>query len=153
MKTHEQFVKALKLSRESVWTVGEWLTQMGYNARILPSTISPNHEERHDHVDMGDIEITQRIEVKHSTLEFNSLKSFPYDRVIIDETYKIQKYKLTTLYGYVLLNKDKSGALLISANTKEHWFTKAMFDKLENEDRRFTCCPTKHVKYIEFNDD
>ena len=152
MKTHDEFEKALLLSRESVSIVCNWLDDIGFNAKILPSTIAPSYEERHKHIDMGDIEINQRVEVKHlPNVQFNSIADFPFKNAIVDEKYKLDKYKPATLYGYVCVNKDMTGAILIPTKTKKYWFNEIKFDKKENMKRTFTVCPVEHVKYINFN--
>lgn len=146
VKEYTKFIDALSESRSCAWLAAEWLMGIGYDVKILPGTTTPNEEERFQHVDLGDIEIAQRIEVKYwPDIDFSSLGDVPYDNIIVDEAYKIDKFNIATLYGYLILNASKTACLLISARTKEHWFRKEVFDRKENSKRTFMFCPKEKV--------
>lgn len=150
-KTHEQFVSALETSRDAVWFVAESLHAQGWNVRILPATVAKKGESRAKHMDQGDLEIIKRLEVKHRPdMDFNSLEEFKFDSVIVDEPYKIEKYAEGTLFGYIVLNKNKTGGMFIHPNTRKHWVIEPRFDSKEGKDKDFMLCPKKFAKFITF---
>ena len=148
VKEYTKFIDALSESRNCAWLAAEWLTGNGYDIKILPGTTTPNEAERFSHVDHGDLEIIQRIEVKYwPDIDFESLASVPYKDIIVDEAYKIDKFKPASLYGYIIINASKSGCLLISARTREFWFKKEVFDKKEGSRREFVFCPKGRTSF------
>jgi hypothetical protein len=149
LKPREEFLTLLENSKVVVWRVAEWLTGKGANVRLIPSTISPNEAVRFEHADMGDIEIVMRCEVKHRpTLDFMSMDDFPYPDIIIDETYKIEKFPKATLYGYVIVNSSMTAAITIPRETRKHWFEAEKFDKRDKVMKKFTFCPKKYLKVV-----
>jgi hypothetical protein len=116
MKKRREFISNLEHSYAPVWTVGGYLASKGYTARILPPQVTPDTESRFEYQDQGDIEITQRIEVKQwVNNDFKSLDDVKYQNIIVDEKYKIERYPLATLHGYMILNASKTAAITISA--------------------------------------
>lgn len=119
-KPYDSFIKSLDESRRAAWDVAEWLTGKGMNIKILPATTTESEADRFNHVDTGDLEIIQRIEVKvWPKIDFTSPESVPYKDVIVDEAYKIQKYAPGTLYGYFILNESKTMCMWISSATRK----------------------------------
>ena len=147
-KEYSTFIESLEESRACAWFVAEWLLGGGFDVKILPSSTTPNEEERFSHVDHGDLEITQRIEVKHwPEVDFDSMENVPYDHVIVDEAYKLEKYRNATLYGYIILNASKTGCMLISARDRAGWFKKEVYDRKEKANRTFMFCPKNLIRY------
>ena len=147
-KTHENFKSALLDSREPVVSVAEWLVTQGHDVKILENTVSPTLEERFEHMDDGDIEVRLRVEVKgRGSLDFDSVASFPFPTVIVDEAYKIAKVHPKKLFGYAIVNKTKTGLLWIPASTKKHWVTTTKRDSKEGMDKKFVECPKEYTTY------
>ena len=150
MKGDKEFVRLLNNSNDVVRMVASKLYKDGYNVRILPSLISPDAESRWDYVDDGDMEIIQRIEVKYKPeIDFKSIDDFPYEDIIIDEAYKVDKKYTSTLFTYIIVNKSKTGYLIIPIWTKQHWFKETKFDRREKENREFYLINKKYVRYME----
>lgn len=84
-------------------------------------------------------------------MDFKSLGDVPYKNIIVDEAYKLLKYPRATLYGYVIVNSSCTGALLISRNTRGHWFDCEMIDGREGNRRTYTVCPRDFVDYVELS--
>lgn len=148
-KTHSQFAAALHDSHDIVWAVAEFLTEKGNTVKILPGTLAPSKEENKDHVDLGDIEIIRRIEVKRRPgIDFDSVASFPYPTVIVDEEYKINKFHPKTLYGYAVVNKSKTGMLWIPASTRKRWTSEVKPDDSEDRECTFVVCPKELTIYV-----
>lgn len=145
----ESFLKLLDASRQSTWDVAAWLKSRGHNVRIVPSLVRPDSSVRFQFSDEGDIEITQRIEVKHKyKMDFNSIDEWPYDPVIIDEAYKFDKTPITTLHSFIILNMKKTGFLYIPESTHRHWFREARFDSRHGKELEFMMVAKEHVQYV-----
>lgn len=147
-KEYSKFIEMLTESRLCAWHVAEWLTRLGFVVKILPATTTPDEGGRFDHVDFGDLEIIKRVEVKYwPEIDFHAIEDVPYNDIIVDEAYKIDKFPKQTLYGYVILNKSKNGCMLIANETRPFWFKKEVFDKKENALRTFYFCPKGKIHY------
>ena len=146
VKPQAEFRQNLKKSQEYVAVVNNWLRGYGFNSNILPYTVCKDVSERWEHTDSGDIEIRQRVEVKHRPkMDFKSLDDLPYPSIIIDEAYKIDKHNINTLYAYFIVNSSKTRAMVILPRTKKHWFKKKWTDVAEKIEREFYFCPKEHL--------
>jgi hypothetical protein len=154
MKTQEDFVRNLEISQEAVELVVDWLAGYGYDVTLLPHTVAPTKEERFQHMDQGDIMIRQRVEIKHRVdIDFQSVKDFPFDTIIVDEKYKIDKRSINTLHAYVIVNKSKTGCLVIPKNTYPNWIVEERFDSKEGAPRVFYLCPKSFAIFKRFPND
>jgi len=141
MKTDSQFIAALSESQAHVAGVAAWLQGVGCDVLIRPTLIRPDFESRNEYIDGGDIEIRQRIEVKHRSIEFTSREDYPYPTVIVDEQFKIDRIPRARLWGYVILNESGTHACCIRSATKEQWSTVRRFDRKDGQERAFYVCP------------
>lgn len=149
VKEYHEFISALKESRLVAWKVAEWLTTRGHDIRILPATTTLSESQRFEHVDSGDLEIIQRIEIKQWPLiDFKSKEDIKYPNIIIDEAYKIEKYNIINLYAYIVVNSSKTACLVFMSSTYKHWFKKAKFDSKEKEEREFYFCPIEYASFF-----
>lgn len=140
-------------SEDVVDLICRWLNRKGFDAKKIPATKTPDYKHRMQHTDDGDIAALikgkqQRVEVKGSSKRFDSIESYPYPTVIIDEAYKVTKEHTLPLYGYVIVNKQRTGFLAIPFTTKEHWYTSDKFDSIMQQKRKFMICNKKHVAYV-----
>ena len=119
---------------------------------IMPFTKAATYADRMNHVDDGDIKTLVegaiwRVEVKGSGTAFTSIASFKYPTIIIDEEYKINKQHEFPLWGYAIVNKQRSGLFWIPATTKEHWKSETRFDSKMQKERTFVESPKHCVEY------
>lgn len=148
MKDHKKFKELLEKSKESVWLIASHYTRLGHNVRILPTIVAPTKEQRWDYVDDGDIEIIFRIEIKNwNHIDFSSVDDIPYDDIIVDEAYKIEKEHSSKLFAYHIVNASQTGYLFIPASTKDKWFKGERFDRIENRLAEFYLIPKEYVSY------
>lgn len=141
MKTDDEFKDALAKSHESVALVLTFLLGKGGHVEVKPSTVRPDFESRMEYMDDGDIEIRQRIEVKHKkSLDFTCWKDYPYDTVIVDEQYKVDKLKPLDLWGYVMLNKASTHVVVAFGNTMNLWGLLKVWDKPDKQYRTYYVC-------------
>lgn len=120
----------------------------GHCVTIKPTRLRATAEQRWQCTDEGDLEIRQRIEVKHwPTIDFHSIEELPYRNVIVDEVYKVDKRHVLPLAAYVIVNASMTGYLLVPNSSRPHWFKKRMHDRREGAEREFYLCPRGRVFY------
>ena len=141
MKTDLEFASELDKSSKYVSIVASWMAKENCDVVIKPVVFRPDFESRNAFADSGDIEIRQRVEVKHRMLSFTSCEDYPYATVIVDEQYKIDRIPKGKLWGYVIVDNDCSHACCIKPSTFDSWITKEMFDKKDRQNRTFYVCP------------
>lgn len=80
---HQLFLKHLDESAPAVWQVAQWLFSQGSVARVNPTRRAKNAAEWREFTDNGDIEISHRVEVKHSSTDFTGRHDWPYPRFMV----------------------------------------------------------------------
>jgi hypothetical protein len=146
VKPTDEFRGLMANAREVAFVVATELGKRGHRVRVVPNTVSPNVEERWSHTDEGDLEITQRVEVKHwPKIDFKSRDEVPYTDIIVDEAYKIDKKHQTPFYAYIIVNASMTGGLLIPIWSKAFWFKSTRHDRREGQSREFYLCPRKQT--------
>lgn len=141
MKTEEQFAGALLLSQGCVAAVASWMQRHKCDVMIRPTTIRPDFDSRNEFADCGDIEIRQRVEVKQRSIEFTCVNDYPYDTVIVDERFKVDRIEKARLWGYLIVSKSGTYVCCIKSDTKQHWEIKEKFDQKDSQRREFYVCP------------
>jgi hypothetical protein len=141
MKTHNEFVTALNESLCSVSLIASYLAKQGCQVLIKPTLVTPDKASRHQFVDDGDLEIRQRIEVKHRAVDFTSVDDYPYSSIIVDEDFKINRIPKGQLWGYVVVNRDATHVCFIKGDTRKQWSVEEKYDHKERENRKFYTCP------------
>lgn len=150
MIDEELFSQLWALSRENQYLVAGALAKQGYFVRIIPSLLRPTVEEWREYVDDGDLELTQRIELKHRRdIDFHSVEDYPFPTVIVDEVRKADLKHRVTLFGYMILNASLTGYLFIPRSTRAEWILEELTDSHDDTPRRkkYYLCPRELVKY------
>ena len=147
MKTDQEFISALNDSEKSVSKVASWLSKGGADVMIKPTVIRPNVESRKEYLDNGDIEIRQRIEIKHRNLNFTNVSDYPFDTVIVDEVHKFDRIIKAQLWGYVILNKMQTHCCVIKLTTHSEWKKKSRYDKKDKQSCEYYFCPREHCVF------
>lgn len=149
VKPTEEFTQLLRNARDVSFIVADNLTRRGHRVRILPSSWSNTIGQPGQYVDDGDLEITQRVEVKHwPHIDFQSREQVPYPNIIVDEVYKIEKRHEVPLYAYIIVNASMTGYLLIPIWTQQSWFKQARHDRREGHHREFYFCPRELTHFL-----
>jgi hypothetical protein len=141
MKTQAQFIQALQESQTYVNAVASWMAMHDCDVVIKPTLIAPSTEVRHEYIDSGDIEIRQRVEVKHISIGFTCAEDFPYPTIIVDEVHKVDRIPRGQLWGYVIVNEAGTHVCCLRADTKGRWTIQRRHDKKEGAERAFYVCP------------
>lgn len=148
--TRQEFVDLMLESRKVTWLVASKLLSLGEHVRLVPNIIAPDEKSRWDYVDDGDIEISHRIEIKHwPNIDFKSVDDIPYQEIIIDEAYKIEKVHRLKLYAYIIVNSSMTGGIIISALTKKNWRKVTKFDTREKRQMDCYVIDKKNVLYMD----
>lgn len=110
---------------------------------IKPTLEAPSTELRHEYIDSGDIEIRQRVEVKHRSIGFTCAKDYPFPTIIVDEVHKVDRIPKGQLWGYVIVNEAGTHVCCLRANTQGRWTIQRKHDKKQGAERAFYVCPVK----------
>jgi hypothetical protein len=157
MKDDDTFFAGLNKSREVAELVCQWLKRKGYDVTHPPQKTRPRNvpiEERWRYTDDGDLEIKlngeiKRIEVKYRPeMAFRSGNDIPYHEIIVDEQYKIDGAHTYPLLAYIIVDKTKRCAMMITEKTKDYWYASTKFDRKEQEERTFCMCPKEHCLFF-----
>lgn len=119
MKADADFLRDLEASHAVSMRVAMYLQAVGHNVRLFVPTVRKTAEERWEHTDSGDIEITKSIEVKQRGFDFHDAASYPYPTIYLGEVYKVDKI-WRDLYDFVLTNSSITHAACVDARTKKH---------------------------------
>jgi len=137
MKSDAEFVRAYLRSVSPVFRVACYLNKLNYRPRILPFEIRPESSQREAYADAGDIEVTKIIEVKRRELDFTCADDYPFETVIVDETYKVKRRELDSrLDGYMIVCRDESHACVVPIATRSQWTTEKLADSTHGGELR-----------------
>lgn len=137
------FTDRLRASHPYVQVVAAWLASKGYDGIDVPEQkVRETAAERWKFVDGGDILVTMRVEVKHRPgLHFDSVDSFPFSTVIVDEVYKVDGRNNHNLLGYATVNADATGLIFVPGKSRKHWKQRTVLDTKKGESRTNYECP------------
>lgn len=141
MKSDACFVGALEQSKSCVAAVAAWMAKHNCDVLIRPTVVRPDFESRNDYADHGDIEIRQRVEVKHRSIDFTSVDDYPYPTVIVDEKYKVDRIPRSKLWGYLIVNRQGTHVCCVKPDTQAQWLVESKHDNKDGQRREFYVCP------------
>ena len=148
-QNHTKFLKHLKESKPAVWAIAQWLSERGYPVKVNPSPIADEHKNWKSYVDNGDIEITQRVEIKEISQTFTSAKDWPIkDKFIVCAKHSFDR-ATPKPFAYIILSKDRNHAAIVMGSTYEYWYIEKRQDsRYENVSQEFYFCPLEHIKFV-----
>lgn len=141
MKSYKEFVEAWEASQPYIEAVFQWLRSLGYDVTKKHQELTPDYGSRWEHTDDGDLEIVRIAEVKSMRFNFDSLKSYPYDDVIVNESYKIDTREKNQLDSHFICSNDMSCMLVVPPTTRRHWFKDVKYDRAVKEHREYYFVP------------
>ena len=148
-KSDAAFIEDWNKSHTYVWVVGQWLCGRGYDVSIKPSILRPEFTTRNKYIDDGDLEIRQRIEVKHRpSLAFTCARDYPYPTVFLDEAYKVDRRPPQSLFAYIILNAECSACCVILNSTRQYWVKETIFDKAQGRECENYACPVGRCRFF-----
>lgn len=152
MKSDQSFIRSLLESQGAASSVASWLQGCGFDVMMRPASVRPSFEERVDYADSGDLEVRMRIEVKHRGIHFTCADDYPYDTVIVDECFKVERIDKNRLWGYVIINAAGTHACRIPAAAVFGGTVVKMFDKKDGQDREFVVCPKAKCRFYKMGE-
>jgi len=145
--TDPTFVRDLLDSQEAVWLVARWLSRRGNNVTVRAIHVRPTVETLAEYGDAGDLEIVNRIEVKHRRLPFTSAADYPYRTVTVDVAHAWDRAHPKP-FAYVILNQSRTVAALVLRTTARQWERVTKHDHAKHRDRTFYECPVDLVRFL-----
>jgi len=148
-RDHSRFVDHLNQSRHGVWLIADWLNRKGMDVTVTASSVSKGYEDRMDHVDSGDLYISQRVEVKSLSAEFTCKEEWPFGKELIVCAKHSYDNATPKPYMYVLLSKAKTHAIIVMGRDSKKWTVKRYKDKrYENMEQDFYISSVDDVQFI-----
>src|SRR5262245_3268698 len=131
---HEQFKERLARSEKAVGMVGRWFRSHGHWVQYPPRSVARTYQERHDHIDCGDLFVRRQIsepwlkmDVKQYGKDFTCREDWPYPggaqgHLLICSTASFDRADPKP-YAYYILNTSGTHAAIVNVGeTREHWY-------------------------------
>ena len=145
-KNDPGFVQDLIDSQESVLLAAKWLLNRGFRVTVNPTKIRPSVDKMSEYSDGGDLEISERVEVKARSISFTCKEDFPFPTIIVDVAHAWDKASPKPAL-YLLFNKDKTHIAIVKRSTSSKWVKSEKADKLKGRSRSFYECPISLVEF------
>ena len=149
MKSDDRFVSDLQQSRTRVERFAAMCRRAGADLWVYPSDVRPKASEREAYADGGDLMLQTRIEHKVRDIDFYDANDFPYDTMIVDEVYKVERIKARP-FRYVIENRDGTRLAVVRSVTKPKWTIKKRFDPQQGRECEFYEINKRFVAFCDF---
>ena len=148
MKPDREFLRDFNESQRWVERAAKWLETFGYVVEIKPYSLRPTSDLRRDFMDSGDLDVDgKRVEVKRRPdIDFTDASTFPYDTILVDEAYKIDR-KAQERLGYVIFNSTGSHACIVLEKSKRYWKKTKKWDKKQRRVCEYYECPVNKCRF------
>jgi hypothetical protein len=146
---HAIFGKALNASDPAVWSIAQWLwKERETNVTINARSLAPTREEWKEHVDCGDLQVSQKVEVKQRSFDFTGPQDFKgYSDVIVCAKHSFDN-AVPKPYAYCFVDKSGRNAAMILADSRPAWTVRLVID---NRYRNYAQpCYHAPMKYVTF---
>ena len=147
-RNHKTFLEAANKCSPAILLVAEHLWSKGYPTRlnVFPTTDRENRSESYH--DNGDLEISQRIEVKRLSYDFTCKEDWPFpDFLIVDAIHFDRARPVPVAYWSV--NPQGTYAAIVRVSTKDKWFIKDHGDRrYEDYKQSSYACKLDIVQFI-----
>lgn len=151
-KSYQQFTEDLEASRDAVLAVAKHIQSSGRDVVLPVHAVTPCENERFNYQDQCDLKVAMPHQIKQSSRSFQSVEEFGFPMVTVDERYKIEKQEGAPPYAYWIVNKDRTGAIVILWSTKDQWDTYTSNDATQGGRAcDFMRCPARYCQFIPFD--
>jgi hypothetical protein len=151
MKPDADFLDDLKESRGRVSRFAAICKSQGVKVLLYPEVVRPDAAVRSEYADDGDLLVMLRVEHKGRGLRFNNAADFPFDTVLVDEVYKIDRIQQRPFW-YVSENEEGTRVVVVSSRTMPQWVKVKKFDKRQNRECEFYACPTHLCRFCDISE-
>ena len=147
---NDSFLEALEESKEGVWLIARWLSDQGHHVKVNAVGKAPTVGERYQYTDGGDLEICQRIEVKHISASFTCAEDWPYAYMIVCNraTWDASTPKP---HAVIHLNKEGTHAAIVKGSDFHLWQVRKISQKGEPFPHDVLTADVSTVKYVQIN--
>ena len=136
-RKHPAFKKNLRASQKGVWDTQE----------------ADTYKNRHAFMDDGDIEISQKIEVKVLGYQFTGREDWPFHRFAVCNVNAWDRASRKP-YAYLIWSSDRHNLAIVYGKTKAHWFSDEMQDRRYNGyTQRSYFCPMEFIRWTNKNEE
>ncbi len=113
---------------------------------------APKAEKRSEwknYADQGDIEISQRVEIKQLSAQFTGPDDWPFKPKFIVCAKHSWDRSVPKPYAYIVLSKDGMNAGIVMGHTNSEWTVEERTDtRYKNVKQEFYFCPMEHIKWV-----
>lgn len=149
MDNHEKFLEHLDASEEPVWLIARWLSGRGYSVQVPAASRANKREDWKDHVDSGDLYISQRVEVKQLSVNFTSRSDWPYRDDFIVCAKHAYDNATPKPYTYIIVSADSSHAAAVMCLDSGKWYTGIREDsRYKGVKQEFYFAPLDTVRFF-----
>jgi Holliday junction resolvase-like predicted endonuclease len=139
------FKADLAESNRWVWIAARWLQSHGHHVTVRAVRVRPRVQDIAAYSDDGDLEIIQRVEVKHRIRHtFTSAADHPFPEILVD-TARVWDDAKPKPYAYVILNIDATVAAIVLGSTAPKWRKET--HSIKGRPREVYLCPLRYVKF------
>lgn len=152
-ENHTRFLTHLSESDAGVWLAARWLHSIGYNVKVNCASKAAKHEDWKKHTDNGDLEISQRVEVKNLSIDFTCRNDWPYGDNFIVCAKHAWDNAVPKPFGFIYLSKSQSHAAVLKGDTSGQWIVSTRKDSRYQGDysQEFYFAPLELVKFFQIN--
>ena len=134
----------------AVWTVAQYLSERGNHVRVNAAGAAPEASQWKDYVDVGDLEICLRVEVKKLSANFTGLDDWPFRNEFIVCAKHAYDKATPKPFGFFFLSANNTHAAVVKAATAPSWTVKVRKDsRYEDVEQEFYFCPIQRVSWIQ----
>lgn len=147
-ENHRRFLRALDESEEAVMQAARWLRAQGFPVRINPTFRAPTADQWRDYSDSGDLEITQRVEVKRLSREFTGIEDWPFGKDYIVTSEGNWRRMRPKPYAFITFNRSMTHAGIVYSRDSERWYVQERRDgRLIDMKKAFIFAPIESVRW------
>lgn len=155
MRDYNEFVSDLNKSQKALLAIAGYIQACGHPVILPPHLVTPTPEERYEYTDDMDAAFWfkskwNKIQVKGTNKSYNSIEEYPFPMVTVDETYKIQKQIKDPPYAYYQVNKECTGAIQTTWDSRPRWDNFSCIEQRQNNRRcHYNRCPISLCRWID----
>jgi len=133
----ETFRERFDRSHLAVWVAASWHWSSGTSVKIPDvSQVGPDNGDLF--IQPGHGRRWRRVEVKHLRHDWTGRRDFPFPKVLVCATHSWDRAEPKPI-EYLIFNRVLTGAIRISATTRQHWWREEIHDRRRDEEGRQEC--------------
>jgi hypothetical protein len=143
---HARFLGRLDRSTEAVAAVASWLEQQGREVDVPAIRRAPSAKVADEYLDIGDILMICRVEVKQISRPFTCRSDWPFREYLISNKASVDR-AWPNVIAYVTANPSLSHLAIVASHTRRHWYVTEKRASNTGNVESFYACKLDHVKF------